>query len=79
MKIGSAINASEVKKVSKNIVPSLNKSSDSNQVVRSVRDEVILRRKKQKSFGIIDIIKNNLENKINEKIKDYLGIRFDFS
>ena len=79
MKIGSVINASEVKKVSKNIVPSLNKSSDSNQVVRSVRDEVILRRKKQKSFGIIDIIKNNLENKINEKIKDYLGIRFDFS
>ena len=48
-------------------------------MVRSVRDEVILRRKKQKSFGIIDIIKNNLENKINEKIKDYLGIRFDFS
>lgn len=79
MKIGSVINASEVKKVSKNIVQSLNKSSDSNQVVRSVRDEVILRRKKQKSFGIIDIIKNNLENKINEKIKDYLGIRFDFS
>ena len=42
----------------------------------SVREEVIARRKKQKQFSLIDMIKTNIETKINEKIKDILGIRF---
>ncbi len=79
MRLDSFNNVSGVKNVAKKIT-SVNKVNEfSKPAPRSVRDEVIARRKKQKSFGIIDIIKNNLENKINEKIKDYLGIRFDFS
>ena len=46
-------------------------------VTRSVREEVAARRKKQqKSFSIINIIKTDIENRINEKIVDILGLRF---
>ena len=79
MRLDSFNNVSGVKNVAKKIA-SVNRVNEfSKPAPRSVRDEVIARRKKQKDKGIIDIIKNNIENKINEKIKDYLGIRFDFS
>lgn len=79
MRLDSFNNVSGVKNVAKKIA-SVNRVNEfSKPAPRSVRDEVIARRKNQKDKGIIDIIKNNLENKINEKIKDYLGIRFDFS
>ena len=79
MRLDSFNNVSGVKNVAKKIA-SVNRVNEfSKPASRSVRDEVIARRKKQKDKGIIDIIKNNIENKIYEKIKDYLGIRFDIS
>ena len=79
MRLDSFNNVSGVKNVAKKIA-SVNRVNEfSKPAPRSVRDEVIARRKKQKDKGIIDIIKNNIENKIYEKIKDYLGIRFDIS
>ena len=79
MRLGSFNNMSGVKNAARNLA-SVNRASECPKPAsRSVRDEVIIRRKKQKDKGIFDIIKNNIENKINEKIKDYLGIRFDIS
>lgn len=52
------------------------KQKPQTQVSKSVREEVLARRKRQKSFSIIDSIKSDLEYKFNEKIKDILGIRF---
>ena len=43
---------------------------------KSIREEVIARRKKQKDFNLINIIKTNIETRITEKIKDILDIRF---
>ena len=65
MRLDSFNNVSGVKNVAKKIA-SVNRVNEfSKPAPRSVRDEVIARRKNQKDKGIIDIIKNNLENKIN--------------
>lgn len=74
MKIGSIGNFLHADAKSLYTVKQIKKAEPS--VTRSVREEVLARRKKQKSFSVIDMIKTNIENRINEKIVDILDIRF---
>lgn len=74
MKLGNVVSVVPSKTVKS--VYSAAKPNNQPAAVRSVREEVVARRKKQKNFSIIDTIKTNIENRITEKLKDILGIRF---
>ena len=72
MKLGSIVGGNSTKVLR----TTYNAAKPQQQPVTSVRAEVLARRKKQKDFDLLDMIKTNIENRIAEKLKDILGIRF---
>lgn len=74
MKLGNVVGAVPAKGV-KSLYKSASPKPQS-QACRSVREEVVARRKRQKDFDLINIIKTNIETRLTEKLKDILGIRF---